>query len=504
MRTLTPVFRRLPRAGVPLLLIFFFFLQLPLAAAQDPPAVPELPTLEELEESQLGVALSSENGYARVPYNGNAATRITVHDMSQDAGRGGASGGAGFDAKPHYIDLRVLNREEVDAAGWQVQIGTTALQMFGGKSEDVDINFVTTPQINQRVITAIVIAEFLDGQTGYRTNATINLTGEVMPYSLSNVRMLSFPRTVGQFEVHTFDVLVTNDAMYPDEFTVDARMDKEGFVVIAPESVYIPAKESRTVTINVRTPYGTLYEWGNNANLKVDVSSTRGGTQSVVGIIKVEGFYISSYWTPLLLVGAVSLGVVIRDRNQRAELRKLEKGRPRRVQPTPRQTVLLAELKRTDPETFKEKKARMDTLYKARRETYRDEHKRIVESDRAERKQARIEYAAAMARKKAEKKEQRRLAAIERKGAKARAKVEKKEAKRQAKVDAKERKRLQKVVGKKRKKLEKVRQKQAKLDAKQAKLDAKAAAKAERLAAKAAKAEARAAKKAAKGRNGKP
>lgn len=499
----TPVFRRLPRAGVPLLLILFV-LQLPLAAAQDPPTLPEAPTLEELEQSQMGIALSTDSGYARVPYNGNAATRITVHDMSQDTGRTAATGGVGFDAKPHYVDLKVLNREEVDAAGWQVQIGSTSLQMFGGQTQDVDVNFVTTPQISQRVITATVIAEFFDGQTGYRTNQTINLTGEVMPYSLGNVRMLTFPQTVGQFEVHTFDVLVTNDAVYPDEFTIDARMDKDGFVVIAPASVYIPAKETRTVTINIRTPYGTFYEWGNNANLKVDVSSVRGGTFSVVGIMKVEGFYISSYWTPLLLVGAVSLGVVIRDRNERAELRRLEKGRPRRVQPTPRQTVLLAELKRTDPETFKEKKARMDTLYKARRETYRDEHKRVVESDRAERKQARIEYAAAMARKKMEKKEQRRLASIERKEARARAKVENKEAKRQAKVDAKERKRLQKVVGKKRKKLEKVRHKQAKVDAKQTKLDAKAAAKAERVAAKAAKAEARAAKKAAKGRNGKP
>lgn len=489
----TPV-KRLPRAGV--LSLFLLVLLTPFASAQTP-EVPTLPSLEDLERAPLAVALTTEEGFVQAKYPLGASTSFVIHDLSQDGGD--PNRGAGAPVRPHIVDLRVVNFDEIQELGWQVQLGGSSLQMFAGLTERIEVNFVTTPQIKTREVTATILAELYDPTNSeMRVNATINLTGQVLPYSRPLARMLTFPQVAGQFERVKFEVLVSNDAVYHDVFEITATLDREGYEAVAPQTIYVPPLSTRTFNITVQTPKSGLYDWGTAGTLSVGIRSLNtGATGSAVGIIRSEGLYISSYWLPLLLVGMASAGVLVRDRRRNAELKRLEKGRARRVEPTPRQAVMLAALKREDPEAFKEQRARMDALYKARREKYREERKAIVIADKVERKQAQQEYKEATRAQKLQRKADRKQAKIDRKAARKQAKIDRKEAKQQAKLDKKERKRLGKELEKKRKQLDKARAKQAKLDAKEAKAQAKAAKAEERAARKAAK-------QSAKGRDGKP
>lgn len=478
---------RLPPAGGLLLLL----LLLPTAAAQVPP-LPTVPDEASLTAEVLGVALASPLGLLQVDYNSMATTRLEIIDFSDD---GATNPTGGFQARPHLVELRVRDADNISATGWLVEIGGTAFQMYGGQRQQVEVAFKTTPQITVDSVTATIEATLLDIQTQRTVNATINLTGEVNPYSRPMARMLKVAQQAGQFDVIRFQMLVQNDAVYPDVFAIETNIDKPGFVVITPPSVYVPGLESRVVNITVRTPYGKFYEFGNSATVAVRATSVYSGAAvPAIGTLRITGFYIPVYWVPLLLVGMVSAGVVARSSRERRELRRLEKGKPRRVEPTPRQAVMLTELKRKDADEYKAYRAKMAALYQSRRETYRAQRKEVVAKDREEQRQARLEYNEAKKRQKAERKAQRAQAKIDKKererqatiDAKA-AKVQRKLDKKQAKIDAKERKKLGKELEKKRKLLAKARDKAEKVAAREAKAEAKRA-----------KAEARAAKKAAK------
>jgi len=190
----------------------------------------------------------------------------------------------------------------------------------------------------------------------------------------------------------------------------------------------------------------------------------------------------------------VSAGVVARGSRESRDLRRLEKGRPRPVGLTPRQEVLLAEMRRADPDAYKAKRRSLDVVYKERLTDFREHRKERSDADRVEAQQAKLEFIAQKKTRKAHRKEDMRA----RKFAKAEARVA---AKAQRKADRKEAKLLakkEKALGKKRAKLDKL---QAKADKKQAKIDTKAAkaqTKADKVAAREAKKAEKAARKAQK------
>lgn len=452
-------------------------LLLPFAAAQAPPVAPP---------QFVGFAVVCPQQMIEVDYRGVKQTTCFLHDLTRDSGAV-----EGLPTKvstlPHTTTLALDRIEPNGTVGWQVQLSHNFVPTMGGDVVPITFSFLTTPQINEDQIRAIVNATYVHPQTGQRLNQTLVFDARVNRYDIAHVRTLTPPARAGQFDIVRYQVAVSNDGVFPDVYRIEVVGPRD-FKVSQPPNLYVPPLETRVVNISILTPQGKLYELGRPVTFDFKVRSTYGtGSYSSVGLLRVSGPYVPSYWIPLTLVALVSLVVTTRATRERIERRRLERGRPRRVAVTPKQAVLLAELKRSDPDAYAQRKAQLDAVYAGRRARYRDAYREQQARDREERKLARAEFI--------EKKKQRKL---DRKAEKLRLKAEAKAAKKQAKLGRKETKLKEKELKKKTKLLGKARAKQAKLDAKQAKRDAKAQAKADKLAAKEAKAAAKAAKKAAK------
>lgn len=463
-------------AGALLLLV----LLLPSASAQLP-ALPGSP-----ESSALAIAVLCPMSYLAVDYNSQAEVTCTLEDLSRDS-LAVPGGNSGTSVSSHTVTLTTGNYGPENATGWQVLLSRAIVPMYGGDVVPFTVNVKATPLVNTQGLFFTLDALYT-GPNGYTTNVSIPFVAEVNTYDIADVRMKDGQsvRKAGQDDIVTYEVTIANLGVFPDVYRVSAKSDPD-IKVTAPGSVYVGPGETRIVTIQALTPHGKVYEVGRSTLVNIKVTSGTGsGTYSTVGVLQIRGPYIPVYWVPLLLVGLVSAGVVTSRTRERAAFARAEKGLPRRVQPTPRQAVLLAELKRSDPEAYKERKAQLDAIYAARRAEYAAHRKERLAQDRAEAREARKEFKAARAKQKAEGKARRKQEAIDRKAAKA-----------QAKQDAKLARAKEKEIAKKRKKLDKAKAKaakaQAKLDAKQAKLDAKEA---KRAAAEAKRAE-KLAKKAA-------
>lgn len=473
-------------------LLLFIALLVPSVSAQ----VPDIPT--DPMETTYGFAVVAPKSFAEVNYLGNALLPLFVHDLSRDSGnaRELPTGGAGASPVGHTVSLRVAEIIPADYEGWQVLVGQPVIPTIGGDVIETSILVATTPMINTQQITAVIEAVF-EGPNGYMQNQTLIINAEVANYDVALVQVTNPTAAAGQYEKVQFQVRVLNDGVYPDSFSFDVKTDKAGFIVVPPPNLYVPPKSERYTNVTVITPKDAVYEFGKNAVITVQARSVTGnGVYTTVGVLKVHGPYIPVYWIPLILVGMVSTGILVKERREQAELRRLGKGKPRRVEPTPRQAVLLAELKRKDPEAYKERKARLDAIYAQRREKYRGERKERAARDREEHRQAMAEMKEERRAKAAAAKEAKKQAALDKKAAKKQARLDKKAAKKQAKVDKKEAKILAKKRGKLEKQKAKLEKKAEKAAAKQAKVDAKA----EKAAAKQAKREARAAEKREKSR----
>ncbi|HEX2021692.1 MAG TPA: hypothetical protein VHH36_03215, partial [Candidatus Thermoplasmatota archaeon] len=284
---MSPAVRWLPAAGTLLLLLLGGA-----AAAQLP--------VDPLPQSHIAVAISGEQTFVQVPYNGVGRGQLVVVDLSQDSGATNADPD-GVDANLHNVQLTIVNDAEIVASGWLVSLGETSFQMTGGRQREVPVIVQTTPQVSTQDVEAIVVAEMFDPATGRRVNATTTVVGDLSPYSRATARMLTFPQVAGQFETVQFEVRITNDAVFPDVFSVEAFADKDDFILIAPPNVFVPPLSSRSFNVSVRTPYGVPYEFGESTTLAVRMTSVyTGQTFPVVGILRVEGFYFSTAWWPLL------------------------------------------------------------------------------------------------------------------------------------------------------------------------------------------------------------
>jgi hypothetical protein len=445
-------------------------------------------------ETFIGFSIVCPQQSVEVGYGQVAELRCTFFDLTRDSGaaQGNPSPSATL---PHTTTLTVPAIEPSTAKGWTVQSSHTHLPSNGGDQVEITFRFLTTPLINVDEIAAIVVANYTH-PSGQTRNQTLVFHAQVDPYDIAHVDMVVEDKTqkAGQFDVVKYRVVVTNDGVFPDSYRFEVS-GPPGFFVAPPPNLYVPPRENRTAIVTVLTPHGKLYDLGTNGAFTIKVFSTMGtGAYSTTGLLHVEGPYLPSYWIPLTLVGLVSLAVASRSTRESMERHRLEKGKPRPVEISPRQSVLLAELKREDPDAYKSRREQLVAVYRARKERYGDAYREQRAKDKEERKVAKAELAEAKKRRAAEKKLGR-----------AQRKAQRREAALAAKAQKQELREKRKALGKTEKKLEKARRKQAKLDAKQAKLDAKQAkadakqAKIdERLAAKQAKAAAREAKKAEK------
>lgn len=462
-------------AGAALLLVLLS----PLAAAQVPDLTPPQP---------LAFSVVCREGHLEMNWLAAGQARCEVQDLSTDS-TGAVTPGSSQGAQCHTVEFLPPTIDPPDAKGWVMDL-PSPLCLFGNERRAFDVNVKNTPQVTSQQVTFNLTAVFT-GPDGQKINGTVPIVAEVNRYDNVVVSLARVSKEADQDEVVRYEVLVTNLGLYPDVFTFKASSEDD-IQVTAPPALYVPPGETRSANVSVLTPHSKLVELGRSTTIPIQVISTEGSFRyTTTGVLKIQGAYVPSFWPPLLALMAVSGAVLARDQRQRAQMRRLERGLPRRVEPTPRQAALLKDLRRRDPDAWKERQTKMQAIYAARRSRYKDERKVVVARDREEAKAARAEYKAAVlkrkeersrdrARRQAERKAAKAQARLDRKAAKAQGKVDRKAAKRQAKTDkraakadAKERKRLGKELEKKRKVLDAQKAKLAKAEAKAAKAAAK-------------------------------
>ena len=453
-----------------------------------PPAAAQLPDqLDPVAGGAMNFIVLCSDTLLEPTYAGSDEVTCLLQDVSRDSVYAPGST-SGTSPSQHLVTLTAEPRNaSANVTGWQVLVSRPFITTFGGDTHEFTVNVKATPLINTQDYDFDLVAHF-STTGGYNATQRVPFNAQVGRYDFALLSWVpgSQSQKADLDQVVTYSVVLQNTGVYPDSyrFSVSARDDLK---VTAPPSVYIPPGESRVVNVSVLTPNNKIFELGRGETITIKATSVSGsGVYTTTGILQIRGSYIPLYWIPLLVVGAVSTAIVARGSREARELRKLEKGRPRPVALTPRQQVLLGELRKGDPDAYKTKRRSLDVVYKERLADYRAHRK---EREAADREEARLAALELKAQRKA-RKEKRKADALAQKAARKEAKLAKKAEQKEAKLLKKK----EKVLAKARAKLAK---KQAKIDKKQAKIDAKAA-KAQAKADKAAAREAKKAEKAAK------
>lgn len=440
--------------------------------------VPELPDPHPPAYKQI--ALDVESTYLEVDFLGRATVPFTITDFSRDSTRQpGAEAAPAAGARRSTV--LVTTEFEDQKPGWMASSTLSAAFLYGGQSARGEFFIQTAGNVRDQFVHVWLNA------TTTLPNGTVvveseRITARILPFYRGLVQIREPSRMVGQYEDVVFQVEVFNAGAYPDTFQLNVTAPP-GYLAHVQPKVYVQPFETRLVNLTLKTPKDKMYDLGTPGTVIVQMKSVNSPTNyESVASVYVRGPYVSSTIYPLTLLGIVAIGLLVNRGLSDRELAALEKGKPRRPRPTPRQQVVLKELKRRDPDSYKEKAGILAGVYKARRQEYRERHRDNARLEREERKKARAEL-----------QQERR----ERKAALA-------EEKRLAKVEAKRERAVRKVTRKKRRALlkekRKLEKKRAKLAAKEAKARAKDEKKRAKEEAKSAKRAARAAKKQKKSR----
>ncbi|MHB8606365.1 MAG: COG1470 family protein, partial [Thermoplasmatota archaeon] len=459
------------------------------------------------------VSLSLNRGFMQVPLNGRVDIPFTVNDLSHDTTGQSAlpTTPTGSPGLPHQILLEnqiVFPPNVTTVSGWSISLTKTAVFTTGGASSPASISAQVIQPVGSTFVKERITATLI-AQDGSRYTDTQDITFQVKPFYQATV-LISDVREAGQDELVTYPVKITNQGPYLDAYELNVTGDPD-FGATIPAHVAVAPGETRIVNLTMLTPHGKLYELSRSATFFVNARSV-GGTlidpngvndptvYTAVATLTMHGGYVSGSWWPLFLLGAVGLVLVAGRSTTLVEERRAQKGRPRPPYLTPRQELLLAELKKRDKKQYKERLAALAAIYVERRATYKSRSTEDRRREAEERQRARRELRTERRRRKAERAAQKKAAAIERarerKLHKERRAAEAVLAAARAK-QAKEQRKLDKKAAKKQAKID---EKQAKRDAKEAKKDAKLAAKKSKELAKKRKELARAEKKAAKGK----
>lgn len=458
-------------AGALILLALF----LPTSSAQTP-AIPG-------QEAALHLAIICEDSFLEPDYTQMDVASCIIQDFARDSI--GAPGSATTGPSIHTVALTTRPAPGFEnVTGWQILVSDPNFAMRGGESRRIDVRAVATPSINRDEYHFELVAEYR-AQTGYNETVSVPFVAQVNPYGFATTNWVTSPvKQAGQDEVVIYELAIENAGVYPDMYQLTITMDS-AFRVSTLPNLYVDAGETRSVNISILTPKGKVYEIGRSAPIVVKITSLGvgdvpgTGVYSAAATLKVQGAHVPVYWFPLTLVGLVSATIVAKAGSQKQSQRARERGTPRAVAVTPRQAVLLAELKRSDRDSYRAKKTALDVVYKERVADYRGHKKERIDADRKEAREAKIEFAAQKKARKAQEIEDKRARVV---------------ARRAEKVEAADLKKREKVLAKARKKLAKAQRKQGKLDAKAAKKQAKLDAKSAKVAAKQALADAKIAK----------
>ncbi len=423
-----------------------------------------------------GMKVTLDRSFNTVQYLQKSNFTVTIEDISRDDGQSAPAIG-------RLVHTILVENTVIEGlpSGWAASTDDTAFTTTPGDIVRTTLRVTAGAAIQQPYVRVNMTLAFIAGDTVIRDTVTVAV--QVAPYYIALVLVKEVPPPQKQQKIVAIPVQITNLGLYPDKFLLNASA-REGWKVSIPPEITLNALETRTVYMNVQTPKRGIYEFGELSIVEVSVKSANDPfvayTRSTV--VKVQGFYFSSYWQPLTIFTFLAVGLLVARSAERSGLRNGEDGKPRPFELTPRQRVLLGELKKRDPEAYKARMAQLAAIHRTRRETYRRIHKTRIQDEKrlmkAEHREAKEELAlrkeAASEQKEAEKAKRARVREIEKERAKRLAAILEIRRK-QDKIDGKERKKREKVLGKERKKTEKALAKQMKADAKAAKKAARKA-----------------------------
>ena len=307
--------------------------------------VPGLPPIgtEPYSGEVLSIQLVPDQGATDVPRLGQAYIRVLVKDRSD----------TNVESRATVHTVNVVPTLDPQAVGWSTFLDHTNFQTKAG--DDVAVLVVVQPSATVRTIYArIVLTATMSTSTGFVTNATTELLARVLPFSLASVDISASPQHVPPFEQARIPVSLRNEGLYPETYRIEALGPKGWLVSSVAQLTLFPGEEG-TLFVNLLTPADRVLVPEETGVITVRAHSTLepGVVYERATVAVVEGFYFPDYWSPVLLLGVVVGGLVVRRSVAGGRRSAREQGRPGSRRLTPAQRVMLAELKARDPERYK-------------------------------------------------------------------------------------------------------------------------------------------------------
>lgn len=329
----------------------------PPASAQVPD-VPGAPIISNLIRVSVTVLPPAQE----IPLLGQARYTVSVDDLSAEQEQG---------QKPviHTVQLE-LDVNRTASPGWVAGLGASFFQTTAGQHVETFLVVQAPPTVRSQYFFGTVRALLRSPISG-DTSDSADAAARVTPFSLVNVDIRFAPPSVGPFEEVSFPVTLTNVGLYPDTYEISATGPEGWFVAVQPRTTLFPG-ETRDVNVDVVTPANRVFVPQEVGVITVRVVSVN--DPSVVyeraAIITLQGTFIPGYWGPVLVLGAVlaaGTGLHLREAAQR---RSREQGKPLPPRLSPAQAVLLADLKRRDPERYRHIVAGQRRLFRARQRAF--------------------------------------------------------------------------------------------------------------------------------------
>lgn len=345
---------------------------LPPASAQSPSILPPGPYQERL----VLVSVNADPDTQEVDRLNQVRYDLTIDDMSVDAQQGSS-------VIFHNIDLTVQKNESA-YPGWNAFLGQTFFSPSYGGNRWQTFLVVQAPATIKSQFMKVVVTATLSSTTGQVVTDSTEVATRVRPFTIADVDLRAAPREAGPFEQVQFPVTISNAGLYPDTFLISATAPEHWYTSVQPKLTLFPG-ETREVTVDVITPSTRVFVPQETGIILVQVRSTLDPNlvYERAAVVNLQGFFFPEYWAPLLVLGAVLVGAVAKRTAEGGRRSAKEQGQPVPPRFTPAQQVMLADLKRRDPQRYQALVGKQRALHRARLHAFTALRGRRLEVERA-------------------------------------------------------------------------------------------------------------------------
>lgn len=347
----------MPRGAAALTVLISAAIAAP-AAGQLPPT-PGAPSGGEALEQLVLVSLNVPTAPQEVPLLGQAQYDIVVEDLSADKAQ---------ERSGVYHTIRLdLEYNRSEAGGWNVLMGPFFFSpSYGGSTWRSFAIVQATPTVKGQYFRFTVHAT-LTSSLGPVAVDSQDVVAHLRPFSLAAVNLLGAPPHAGPFEEVQIPFTISNGGQYHDTFLVSAEAPLGWFVSVQPRLTVFPG-ETREVLVHAITPANRVFQPQETAVVLVRVRSELDPevVYERAAVVILEGVFLPGYWAPVAVLGVVLLGALLARGMEVGRRQAREQGRPAPPRLTPAQQVLLADLKRRDPERYRAIVAQQRRLSRAR------------------------------------------------------------------------------------------------------------------------------------------